>query len=100
MKRLHKANDADDANDLVRQPADGYTTIRFGSWATATTGELDRWCTFPRTVYGLSVVAMYDNAPGYHRSKDCHTNSFNQILFHFFASLVRAVSAATQTGSS
>lgn len=49
---------ADDGSDLVRQPADGYSTIRFGSWANAITGELDSWCTFPRTVYGLSVVAM------------------------------------------
>ncbi|KAF3761904.1 hypothetical protein M406DRAFT_74829 [Cryphonectria parasitica EP155] len=46
------------AGDLVRQPAGGYSTIRFGSWSTATTGELDRLCTLPRTVYGLSVVAM------------------------------------------
>ncbi|KAJ4393485.1 hypothetical protein N0V93_002697 [Gnomoniopsis smithogilvyi] len=29
--------DGYDGNDLVRQPADGYSTIRFGSWPTATT---------------------------------------------------------------
>ncbi|CAN8097873.1 unnamed protein product [Discula destructiva] len=46
-------------NDLVRQPANGYSTIRFGSWASSMTGELDRWCTFPRTVYGLSVFAIF-----------------------------------------
>lgn len=49
---------ADDGSDLMRQPAEGYNTIRFGSWSTAMSGELDRLCTFPRTVYGLSVVAM------------------------------------------
>lgn len=48
----------DDGNDLVRQPSDGFTTIRFGSVARELAGELDGLCTFPRTVYGLSTVAM------------------------------------------
>lgn len=48
----------DDGNDLTRQPADGFTTIRFGSMTSEVLGELDSLCTFPRTVYGLSVVAM------------------------------------------
>ncbi|POS77868.1 hypothetical protein DHEL01_v203733 [Diaporthe helianthi] len=45
-------------NDLVRQPSEGFRTIRFGSVAQKFTGELDALCTFPRTVYGLSTVAM------------------------------------------
>lgn len=49
---------SDDGNDLVRQPSDGFTTIRFGSLTKDLSGELDGLCTFPRTVYGLSVVAM------------------------------------------
>ncbi|KUI53543.1 hypothetical protein VP1G_00937 [Cytospora mali] len=48
-----------DGNDLVRQPADGFTTIRFGSWSHDLTGELDELCTFPQTVYGLSVAAIF-----------------------------------------
>lgn len=48
-----------DGNDLVRQPADGFTTIRFGSLTNQVSGELDGLCTFPRTVYGLSVVAIF-----------------------------------------
>ncbi|ROW03125.1 hypothetical protein VMCG_05687 [Cytospora schulzeri] len=48
-----------DGNDLIRQPADGFTTIRFGSWTHDISGELDDLCTFPRTVYGLSVAAIF-----------------------------------------
>ncbi|KAK2599623.1 hypothetical protein N8I77_011361 [Diaporthe amygdali] len=48
-----------DGNDLVRQPADGFTTIRFGSMAQEVSGELDQLCTFPRTVYGLSALAIF-----------------------------------------
>ncbi|KUI70018.1 hypothetical protein VM1G_05484 [Cytospora mali] len=48
-----------DGNDLVRQPADGFTTIRFGSWSHDLSGELDELCTFPQTVYGLSVAAIF-----------------------------------------
>ncbi|ROW03654.1 hypothetical protein VPNG_07220 [Cytospora leucostoma] len=48
-----------DGNDLIRQPADGFTTIRFGSWKHEISGELDELCTFPRTVYGLSVAAVF-----------------------------------------
>ncbi|KAI7783742.1 hypothetical protein LA080_011451 [Diaporthe eres] len=48
-----------DGNDLVRQPTDGFTTIRFGSLTKEVLGELDSLCTFPRTVYGLSVVAIF-----------------------------------------
>ncbi|KAG8169864.1 hypothetical protein KVR01_000609 [Diaporthe batatas] len=46
-------------NDLVRQPSDGFTTIRFGTAAEKLAGELDALCTFPRTVYGLSTVAIF-----------------------------------------
>lgn len=49
---------ADDGSELMRQPADGYDTIYFGSWSTATSGELDRLCTIPRVAYGLSAVSM------------------------------------------
>lgn len=49
----------DDDNDLVRQPNTGYSTIRFGPGTSENIGELDRLCTFPRSVYGLSVLSMY-----------------------------------------
>ena len=58
ISRLELTLLLDDGNDLVRQPTDGFTTIRFGSVAQEVTGELDGLCTFPRTVYGLSTVAM------------------------------------------
>ncbi|PSR76835.1 hypothetical protein BD289DRAFT_486750 [Coniella lustricola] len=47
---------------LRQQPtttATGFETIRLGSWpAAGLSPELDRFCAFPRTVYGLSVLAM------------------------------------------
>lgn len=54
----HYSPKPDQGEDLVRQPFDGYSTVRFGPGTRDNVGELDKFCNFPRAVYGLSLIAV------------------------------------------
>jgi hypothetical protein len=54
---------ADSGDDLVRQPRDGFSTIRFGPGTFGNVGELDQFCKVPKVAYALCVADMSVAAP-------------------------------------
>jgi hypothetical protein len=48
----------DERTDLIRQPRDGFSSIRFGFSTLENMGELDRFCQVPKAAYALCVADM------------------------------------------